>query len=134
MAVVDRTWIPLFDEEMEYYYGSDSVEWILASELKAYVLNESRPPAATMASRIQEIYQTEFLPADPLTKYLDDRGMESFLTNFYGILFTLARLIPYTSSIGDLLIEIIFELRKLPPLKVKIWEVCAVSIPYIYEP
>lgn len=59
-------------------------------------------------------------------KFLDDKGIGEFLTNFYELVFDLARLIPYDNSNQEKLVQLILELRKLPPKQFKIWKVCKV--------
>ena len=56
-------------------------------------------------------------------RFYDDKGMESFLWALYQVIFDLARLIPYNDLKQTALVQLILELRKLPPKQFKIWKV-----------
>jgi hypothetical protein len=86
------------------------------------IISTTKSPAVA-ADEINAIYE-EFLQADPLLKFQEDKGMETFLGGFYDALLTNAVHTSYVSSAQSDLIELLVELRKLPLRKVKIWGVC----------
>jgi hypothetical protein len=57
-------------------------------------------------------------------RFEDDKGMGGFLDRLYDLIYDLARLIPFNNSLQDVLIQLIMELRNLPPKPFKIWNVC----------
>ncbi|KAL1970741.1 hypothetical protein VTN77DRAFT_2575 [Rasamsonia byssochlamydoides] len=58
--------------------------------------------------------------------------MANFLSILYELVFDMARLLPYTDARQDTLVQLILELRKLPPKPCRIWnENCIV---YTDEP
>lgn len=118
----EEPWITQFDDEIN---DLDEGAWEIdiARVLKQFLLSDGHSSTDT-ARRIDDSYEQQFLPSDPLMKFKDDQGMEGFLSCFYEVVFTLARLIPYHSSMQEKLIELILELRKLPPRPSKIWKVC----------
>jgi len=80
--------------------------------------------ARTIAQRIDAVYWEILLPADPLMKYHDDKGMAGFLNALWEFFFELSKHITYDDSKQDTLIQFITELRKLPPKPFKVWIVC----------
>lgn len=118
-----KPWIAYLDKEASYW-GEGMCESVLAIMLKDLLLSDSDSTAADTARLIDNYYEQEFLPSDPLMKFLDDKGIGGFLTTFYELVFNLARLIPYNNSNQEKLVQLILELRKLPPRQLKIWEVC----------
>lgn len=99
--------------------------------LKDFLLlpeGDSTTLAADTARRIDNFQQQEYLPSDPLMRFQDDQGMGGFLSAFYEVIFTLARLIPYnTGSFKQKkLVQLMLKLRKLPAREFKIWGVCYV--------
>lgn len=121
--VSNEPWTAQFDKELNDW-TAEGVENAFAVVLKDFLLSDGDPTAAETAHEIDDLYTQEYLPSDPLLKFSDDQGMEGFLGDFYQIFFTLARLIPYDNSKQDRLIQVILELRKLPPKQFKIWKVC----------
>ena len=116
-------WITVFDDEITEW-GEGTFDHALGVTLKGYLLSDGDSAAADTARQIHIFYEQEHLHSDPLMKYEDDQGMGAFLSGFYEIVFTLARVIPYNNSNQEKLVWLLLELRKLPPRQFKIWKVC----------
>ncbi len=95
----------------------------MAEITKDFLLSEGHSTAVDTARRINSYYENDFLLWDPLLKYEEDKGMGEFLNGFYEVVFLFARLVPYDSPLQEQLIQLVLELHKLPPRKVKIWGV-----------
>ncbi len=61
-------------------------------------------------------------------RFEEDKGLVEFLSGFFEVIYIFARHIPYNSPFHEKLIQLNLELRKLPPKKVKIWEVCVIPL------
>ena len=131
-ANADNGWITLFDEETSDW-GEGTCEHALSVMLKDYLVSDGDSIAVDTARRLHGFYEQDYLISDPLMKFEVDQGMGGFLSSFYEIIFTLARLIPYNCSEQDKLVRLLLELRQLPPRQFKLWKVfhvlfCAVFI------
>jgi len=73
-------------------------------------------------------YSKNFLTADPLVKFKDDKGMEGYLWTLYQLIFDMGRLIPFNDTKQAKLVKLILELRNLPPKTFKIWNVCQLTM------
>jgi hypothetical protein len=121
----EKSWIAKVDEEL---IDSDGTcEAVLAEIIKDFLFSDGRSTASNTARRINSFYQNDYLLWDPLMRYEEDKGMVEFLTGFYEVICIFARLVPYNSPFQEQLVRLNLELRKLPPTKVKIWEVCVNS-------
>lgn len=129
----NEPWTTSFEKEISDW-GEETSEYVLAHILKEFLLSDGDSTAAETASRIAGVYDEDYLPSDPLMKYEDDKGMGGFLSDFYDVIFTLARLLPYHSSNQDKVVRVMVELRKLPPRPFKIWEVSHVLLPAVVTP
>jgi hypothetical protein len=106
-------------------------DYDIATIIEGLLLNGNDHTAVADAARqIDMYYSSVFLPLDPLIK-LDDEGMASLLSTLYNLIFEVARLISYKDSRQDTLVELILELRKLPPKQIKIYNVCCVFVRYL---
>ena len=103
-------------------------ENFLAKMLKDFLLSDGDSTATDTARLIDNFYGQVYLPSDPLMKFEDGQGIETFLVGFYELIFALARFIPYNSSDQDKVVQLMLELRKLPPKQLRIWEVCQVLL------
>ena len=117
-----QRWMEYLDGEMATT-EADPVTHCLAQIIRDTLLSTDESRAAGAAHRIDAYYQDEYLPSDPFLKFSDDKGMAGFLNSLYGLVFDVARLIPYRDALQDTLIQVIVELRKLPPKPCKIWDV-----------
>jgi hypothetical protein len=72
-------------------------------------------------------YVGKYLLSDPLLKF-NDKGIAGFLSILYDFVFDIAQLLSYNDSRKDTLVELVLELRRLPPKPFKIWEVCCVFV------
>jgi hypothetical protein len=128
MAIIDKDrWVAYLDEEIAFN-DEDTLDHYLATIIKDLLLVNNYTAVADVARQIDAYYSGEFLRSDPLLKFQDDKGMEIFLSILYRLVFDLAELISYKDSRQDTLVELILELRKLPPKQLKIWKVCCVFI------
>jgi hypothetical protein len=120
-------WLVRFDTEIDEH-GDRSCEFFFAEILKDFLLlpdGDATTLAANTAREIVEFREKDFLPSDPLMRFKDDQGWGGFLHAFYMTVFCLARLIPYHDSCKqDKLVQLMLELRKLPPRKTNIWVSC----------
>ena len=122
----EEPWLTNF--ELETGDTGNTYEEDLAVILKDFILDSSADfttLGAMTARKIDTFYRQEYLTADPLMKFQEDKGLGGFLWVFYELVCTLAKLIPYNdiTSKQDKLVTLLAELRKLPPQCVKIWHV-----------
>jgi hypothetical protein len=82
-------WVSKFDGEIDYYWALGTAEHVVATMLKEFLLSNGDTTAAGVALEIDSLYD-EYLKLDPLTRYEDDKGMESYIWGVYDVLFTLA--------------------------------------------
>jgi hypothetical protein len=123
-AMNEDWWVAYLDEEIADC-EEDTPDYGLATIFKDMLLTSDHRVVADVARRIDAYYAVEFWPfLDPLAKFTEDKGMAGYLNAVYSLVFDLARLIPYKDSRQDMLVELILELRKLPPKPFKIWGVC----------
>ena len=86
--------------------------------LKEFLLSDGK---ADIARKIDNFYDQELLPSDPLMRFEDDKGMQPFLFGFWqAVYISIAKLIPYNNSNQEKLVQLILEFRKLPPRQFKI--------------
>lgn len=82
------------------------------------------PEAAREAARrIDADYRDVYLPSDPLLKGQDDKGMAPFLSYLYELVQSVATFIDWDDARQDALVQLVGELRKLPPRAVRIYDV-----------
>jgi hypothetical protein len=115
-------WVVYLDDEIEES-GEDSSEDDLSKIMKRLLLSTSENAAADAAREFDEYYSQQFLPSDPLMKFSDDKGMGAYLWGLYQLIFDMGRLVPYNDTKQTNLVQLIVELRKLPPKTFKIWNV-----------
>ncbi|KAI9765889.1 MAG: hypothetical protein M1840_007030 [Geoglossum simile] len=115
-----QSWIEYLDGEIAAT-EADSVTHCLAQIIRDTLLSTDESRAAGAAGRIDTHYQ-EYLSSDPLLKFANDKGTAGFLNSLYELVFDVARLIPYRDALQDILVQLIVELRKLPPKRCKIWD------------
>ena len=119
----EQPWIAFLDAQVA---ASDlyPVEYSLFKLLRSVLLSTDQAAIAEAAQHIDSYYHDEYLPYDPLMRFEDDKGVGGFLNSLYELIYDLARLIPFNNSQQDVLIQLIVELRNLPPKPFKIWNVC----------
>jgi hypothetical protein len=115
-------WIVYHDEDIEES-GEEPSEDDLAEIMKRLLLSTSENAAAEAARGFDQYYSQHFLPSDPLMKFSDDKGMETYLWGLYQLIFDMGRLISYKDTKQTNLVQLLVELRKLPPKTFKIWGV-----------
>ncbi|KAL8722778.1 MAG: hypothetical protein Q9225_000789 [Loekoesia sp. 1 TL-2023] len=121
-------WIARFDENIRRW-GAKTCQHALGTMLKDSLLSDGDLAAANTVHQIDSFYQQEYLTSDPLLKFKDDQGMERFLNGFFEAVFTLASLLPYADPNQGKLVNLLLELRKLPPRQLRIWnEDCLVWV------
>jgi hypothetical protein len=84
---------------------------------------DSQGAAQEAAQRIDFDYWHVYLPSDPLLLGTEDKGMATFLTQLYELLFSVARLLHYDNTRQEVIVQLLVELRKLAPKHFTIWEV-----------
>ncbi|ROW11478.1 hypothetical protein VMCG_01147 [Cytospora schulzeri] len=77
--------------------------------------------AREAARRIDADYRDVYLPSDPLLRGQEDKGMAGYLSHLYGLVMSVATFIDCDDPLQDALVQLLVELRKLPPTVYKIW-------------
>ncbi|KAI1471939.1 uncharacterized protein F4812DRAFT_416084 [Daldinia caldariorum] len=72
------------------------------------------------ALQLDSYYHDTYLPAHPDLKDEDDKGMVAFLSGLYGVVVDLMFLIPYHHGLQYTVIDLLYELRNLPPKEIKV--------------
>ena len=113
-------WITEVDNEISGW-DDETCEYDIAMILKELFLSDGESTEADTAVKINDYYDQEFLPSEPLVRFEDDKRMQPFLFGFWQAVYIgFARFIPYNNSNQDKLVRCILELRKLPPRQFKI--------------
>ncbi|KAI9773863.1 MAG: hypothetical protein M1840_006089 [Geoglossum simile] len=116
-----ESWVSKLDQEISNWEYLDGMDPEMHNILRDLLLSNGNITATTTAHRIGGYYE-ELMKEDPLMKYEADKGFTSFLKMFYYVYFTVAEILPYNNSTKhDDLVQLILELRRLPPRKVTIW-------------
>lgn len=82
---------------------------------------------ADIAHRIDIYYYNTYVNLYPLLKFNTNK-MECYLKVVYSSIFDLARVLHYKNPKHDALVQLIFELHKIPPKTFKIWGVSSSTI------
>lgn len=113
-------WITQLDKEIDIL-GKGTLEYDLAIILKQLFLSDGDSTAADIARKIDNYYDQQFRPSDPLMRFQDDQGMQSFLFAFWqAVYIAFARVIPYNNNNQEKLMQLVLELQKLPPRQFKL--------------
>lgn len=113
-------WITQLDKEIDIL-GNGTLEYDLAIILKQLFLSDGDSTAADIARKIDNYYDQQFRPSDPLMRFQDDQGMQSFLFAFWqAVYIAFARVIPYNNNNQEKLVQLVLELQKLPPRQFKL--------------
>lgn len=127
--VDDATATEPWREELTREISEDAAGGV-ASQVSSILLDllttfpEHGPEAAREAARrIDADYGDAYLPSDPLLKGADDRGMTMFLERLYGLILSVVTFIDCDDARQDALVQLVAELRKLPPKAFKIMDV-----------
>lgn len=117
----EQPWIAFLDAQLA---ASDPhpVEYSLFKLLRSVLLSTDQAAIAEAAQQVDSYYHDEYLPYE--MRFEDDKGMGGFLNSLYELIYDLARLITFNNSLQGVLIQLIVELRNLPPKLLKIWNVC----------
>ena len=121
-GTIKEPWLAYLEGEIASC-GEDSYNAEFATIMRSLLLSLENSAPADTARRIDTYYWEEYLPSDPLLRFQDDKGIGGFLNFLYELVFDMARLVPYDDSKQDQLLQLIFELRQLPPKPFKIWNV-----------
>lgn len=103
---------------------ASDVPSILLGLLETYPGDDAqaaREAAREAARRIDADYQDVFLPSDPLLRGQDDKGMAGYLYRLYDLVLSVARLLDCDDVRQDALVQLLGELRELPPRAFRIW-------------
>jgi hypothetical protein len=120
-------WVTRFDKHLREW-AEGPCEHELGGILKDAFLSVDHSTAVRTARRIQGFYEHEYLHSDFFCEYPDDQGMAYFYGSFNEVVFPLATLLPYNSCAQEQLVQLIFELRKVPPMEFKVWGVCYILL------
>ncbi len=119
--VGEEPWITQLDKEIDILGEEGSLDYDLAIILKQLILSDGDSTAADIARKIDNYYDQQFRPSDPLMRFEDDQGMGSFLFAFWQtVCISFARVIPYNNNNQEKLVQLVLELQKLPPRQFKI--------------
>lgn len=103
------------------YEGDETYE--LANILKRLLVENGITPQEA-AQQIDSFYEHDWLPIQPMwVRKKKTKGMSDFLATPYDLICDLGRVLHYDDVRQNTLIQLILELRKLPPRQVEIWEV-----------
>lgn len=75
-------WITQLDKKIDIL-GKGTLEYDLAIIVKQLFLLDGKSTAADTARKIDNYYNQKFRPLDPLMRFQDDQGMQSFLFAFW---------------------------------------------------
>lgn len=114
-------WLTYLDDEIAS--DESGIAGDMAREIRTLLLPDGDTAVRDTALRIDALYD-KHLTSDPLLKSHEDKGMEGFLGSLYVLIFELALFLPYKDDTQDTLVQLLLELRKLPPKTFKIWGVC----------
>lgn len=113
--------IAYLDEEIsDSNEGDETYE--LSNILKRLLVENGVTPHDA-AQQIDSFYEHQFLPSQPIFQKQKAKGMIEFLGALDVLICDLGRLLHYDDVRQDALIQLILELRKLPPRQVEIWGV-----------
>ena len=121
-------WISYLEDEMAGAKADDPVSYCLAQILRDTLLHTGKPHAVAAAQRIDTYYRYEFLSSDSLLMSLEGNGTAGFLCKLYHLIFCVARFITCGPP-QEVLVQLLVELRKLPPTSCRLWNVCY-SLPH----
>lgn len=113
-------------EEIAIYegYGDPSkLPSIFLDLFTTYRDEDCQTATHNVTRRINAEYWDVYLPSDSLIKSQEDKGMAEFLSRLNNLVFGLALLIGYDDPRQDALLQVLVELRKLPPKPFKVWRV-----------
>ncbi|RYP66230.1 hypothetical protein DL769_006074 [Monosporascus sp. CRB-8-3] len=119
-STTKEPWLAFIDNEFDIEGDPTRVD--LLTILRDALLSVDEAAAKDAAHRIDSYYSDTFFSSDPLVKFEEDKGMASFLNTLWDAVFDLAELLPFDDPKQDRLVEVILELRKLPPKSFKIWQ------------
>lgn len=117
-------WLAYIDEEIDEIGASSPVETELLVLLRKLLLSDcSTAQIAYAAQKIDACYVNTYLGLDPLQKFSEDKGMGNYIATVYLTIFNLACVVSYEDFRHDVLVQLICELRNIPPKPFKIWGV-----------
>lgn len=113
--------IAYLDEEIsEAYEGDETYE--LANILKRLMAENGITPQEA-AQQIDSYYEDDLLPSQPILQREKAKGMINLLSALDDLICGLGSALRYDDARQDALIQLILELRKLPPRQVVIGDV-----------
>lgn len=117
------SWNSYLTRVMAETKGDDLVWYRIAEMIRDTLLSTNESRAAEGAKRIDSYYRYEYFTADPLLKFLEGNGTAPFLCHFYSMVLDVSSTIPAADPNQDALVQLLVELRKLPPTSCMIWNV-----------
>lgn len=115
-------WLMFLDQELAAC-EAENLDPGLFNILKDLLQVDSTITLAEGARLIDTYYWETFLPADPLAKFQEGKGMEAFLFHIHWAMADLAKHLHYDDSRQEMLMQVVSELRKLPPKTLKVFGV-----------
>lgn len=119
-------WTIQLDVELSRW-GEGTCQDLFALILKDFLLFQiATPPVVDTARRVDDFYEQEYLPADPLIQVKDDRGMGWIPQQLFTKLSSLSQGSSRTYNSSEdqgKLVRLLLTLRGLPARQFKIWNV-----------
>jgi hypothetical protein len=117
-------WLEALDERLRVYapHSASSppdLEYVLSAKIKEYLLCEDDDAAARFARHFDNFDFSVYKPK----VNRQAKGWTGYLELFYEIIVDVAVEARYDDPVQDKIIQLLLELRKLPPRTVKLWVV-----------
>lgn len=119
-------WLALFDEEY-FFCEKGTVEHDVASILKDMLLSTDMNNAAqTAAHQLNTYYWERNNESGPFFRWGNEKEtFFDFVSFLYDIIVRVTPFVPYNDARQDVIVQLVLELRNLPPNPVKAWNVCS---------
>lgn len=124
-------WLAYLNEEIASPENLATYETDIDIFMKEYLLSSDAKLAEVTACRIDKSYWETYLPSlsIPPENIDSDGEMEGFLGKLYNLIVELAVIIPCGDTKQEMLLQLLLELRKLPPKTFKYGNVCRAAVP-----
>ncbi|KAK3327052.1 hypothetical protein B0T19DRAFT_151298 [Cercophora scortea] len=111
-------WLKLLQEHADF--DDQHITCIIETILIQYLLSSDADATTTTAGKYDALYGEVYEPK--FNGYAGTKkGWSGYLSLFYGTLFRIVDLIPYDDPTQDKIVQLVVELKKLPPHACKIW-------------
>lgn len=126
-AETNQPWMAHLYQEFTYC-EKGTVEHDIASIIQGMLLSgggsNGDNAACTVAHQINSYYWDRNLDSGPLFQFQGDNAFPDVLSVVYTVILDVAPLIHYNGVKQEVLVQLLLELRKIPPKLVKAWNVC----------